>query len=88
MKTPILGLLALLLSPLPCYALDLPEPSPQDSNIQHTHYNPNDVVSITAYPGMATHLVLSAFETIEDVYTGFSEGWEFKNKGNHLFLKE
>ena len=87
MTIPPLGLLALLLSPLPCYALDLPKPSPLDSNIQHSHYDADDVVSITAYPGMATHLVLSPSEKIEEVYSGFSDGWEFETTANHLFLK-
>lgn len=82
-----LGVSALLLFPLHSYAIDIPDRSPLDTNIQTTAYSADDVVLITAYPGKASHIVLSKSETIEDVFSGFSEGWEFKTVKNNLFLK-
>ena len=71
----------------PVMALDIPRHSPLDTNIQYTYYQNNNVVAITAFIGMATHIVFDAGETIEQVRTGFSDGWETDPIGNHLFLK-
>ncbi|MGL4928133.1 MAG: P-type conjugative transfer protein VirB9 [Plesiomonas shigelloides] len=81
----IVGLLAL--QSASALALDIPAYSPRDTNIQHTQYRADDVVAITAGVGMATHIIFSPGETIEQVKTGFSEGWETESVGNHLFLK-
>jgi P-type conjugative transfer protein VirB9 len=72
---------------LPALALDVPEHSRRDSNIQATDYRNNDVVEITAYIGMSTHIVFSPDEEIQYVFTGFDSGWQTTPKGNHLFLK-
>lgn len=81
--------IALLLSAycIPSYALDIPRHSPRDTNIQHTAYANDDVVEITAGIGMATHVIFDKGENIELVKTGFADGWEIENTGNHLFLK-
>ncbi|WP_300178613.1 P-type conjugative transfer protein VirB9 [uncultured Aliivibrio sp.] len=71
----------------PCFALDIPVQSPLDSNIQYSDYQANNVVEITAYIGMATHIVFDKGEKVELVRSGFSEGWEFEQSANHLFLK-
>ncbi len=71
----------------PAFALDIPIQSPLDSNIQYSDYQANNVVEITAYIGMATHIVFAKDEEIELVRSGFSDGWEFEHKNNHLFLK-
>ena len=73
--------------PLPVLALDVPDHSRRDSNIQATDYHHNDVVEITAYIGMSTHIVFSSDEDIQYVFTGFDSGWQTTPKGNHLFLK-
>lgn len=72
---------------LPALALDIPTQSPRDTNIQYTQYREDDVVSITAETGMATHIIFNPNERIEQVITGFSDGWETLTKGHHLFLK-
>ncbi|WP_283392633.1 P-type conjugative transfer protein VirB9 [Photobacterium phosphoreum] len=79
--------LCLIAMTTPVMALDIPRHSPLDTNIQYTHYQNNNVVAITAFIGMATHIVFDAGETIEQVRTGFSDGWETDPVGNHLFLK-
>ena len=71
----------------PCFALDIPTQSPLDSNIQYSEYQANNVVEITAYIGMATHIVFDKEEKVDLVRSGFSEGWEFEQSANHLFLK-
>ena len=71
----------------PCFALDIPVQSPLDSNIQYSDYQANNVVEITAHIGMATHIVFDKDEKVELVRSGFSEGWEFEQSANHLFLK-
>ena len=71
----------------PCFALDIPTQSPLDSNIQYSEYQANNVVEITAYIGMATHIVFDKDEVIQYEHSGFSEGWEFEQSANHLFLK-
>jgi type IV secretion system protein VirB9 len=71
----------------PCFALDIPTQSPLDSNIQYSDYQANNVVEITAYIGMATHIVFDKDEVIQYEHSGFSEGWEFVKQKNHLFIK-
>ncbi|AAW88283.1 channel protein VirB9 (plasmid) [Aliivibrio fischeri ES114] len=71
----------------PCFALNIPVQSPLDSNIQYSTYQANNVVEVTAYIGMASHIVFDKSEKIELVQSGFSEGWEFIKNGNHLFIK-
>ena len=71
----------------PCFALDIPVQSTLDSNIEYSDYQANNVVEITAYIGMATHIVFDKGEKVELVRSGFSEGWEFEQSANHLFLK-
>ncbi|MGF1903518.1 P-type conjugative transfer protein VirB9 [Aliivibrio salmonicida] len=76
-----------LFSLTPCFALDIPTHSPHDSNIQYSDYQDDNVVEITAFIGMATHVVFDKGESVELVRSGFSEGWEFEQSANHLFLK-
>ncbi|WP_045394968.1 P-type conjugative transfer protein VirB9 [Vibrio rotiferianus] len=77
----------LYLVTLPTLALDIPHKSRRNSNIQSTEYHSDDVVAITAYVGMSTHIVLSPDEKIELVFPGFADGWETTPKGHHLFIK-
>ena len=75
---------------LPCFpalALDIPAHSPRDTHIQYTQYRADDVVAITAGIGMATHIIFNPDEEIEQVKTGFADGWETESVGHHLFLK-
>lgn len=79
--------LYLSLAALPTLALDIPDTSRRDSNIQSTDYHHDDVVAITAYIGMSTHIVFGDDEEIKHVFSGFADGWETTPKGNHLFIK-
>lgn len=77
----------LMLATLPALALDIPDQSPLDSNIQSTNYQDDNVVNITAFIGISTHIVFSPSEEIEYVFSGFSDGWEATPKGNNLFIR-
>ena len=77
----------LLGAALPALALDIPDASRLDSNIQSTDYSYDNVVAITAFIGMSTHIVFGPDEKIEQVFTGFADGWETTPKGHHLFIK-
>jgi|WetSurMetagenome_2_1015567.scaffolds.fasta_scaffold01805_3 type IV secretion system protein VirB9 len=62
-----------------------------DPRIKHVVYDPNQVVRIDAYPGIATHIVFARGETVIDHGTGFSKAWELAPNGQggsgHYFLK-
>lgn len=68
-------------------ALDLPKGSTFDSRIQHVAYNEEDVVEINGYPGIATQITFADGEEVLDIASGFSQGWEFANRRNNLYLK-
>lgn len=68
-------------------ALEAPTGSKFDARIQRVHYNEHDVVEINAYPGIATQIMFAPEEEVLDIASGFSEGWEFVNRRNHLYLK-
>jgi type IV secretion system protein VirB9 len=63
----------------------------RDPRIKHVIYNPNQVVRIDAFPGIATHIVFAKGETVIDHGTGFSKAWELVPNGQggsgHYFLK-
>ena len=68
-------------------AANMPQGSQYDSRIQYVHYNPDDVVTIRALPGLGSRIVFAKQEKILDVASGFSEGWEFFSKNNILYIK-
>lgn len=68
-------------------ALDMPRGSAFDSRIQHVDYNEQDVVEINGYPGIATQIMFAEGEEVLDIASGFSQGWEFANRRNNLYLK-
>ena len=83
----LLLLLSLSFSIPSALALEAPQGSKFDTRIQRINYNENDVVEINAYPGIATQIMFASGEEILDIASGFSEGWEFVNRRNHLYLK-
>lgn len=69
------------------FALELPTPSHADSRIQYVDYKSFDIVKVNAAPAIGSQIVFSNNEEILDVASGFSQGWEFANRGNILFIK-
>ncbi len=85
-KQVLMGTLALSLS-APCVALDTPDFSTFDHNIQHTNYNVQDVVKIVGYTGKVSQIVFGEGETVKEVYSGFDAGWELIKYENNLMIK-
>jgi len=88
MKKQFALLLALGLALAPAaHASDLPQGSRYDGRIQYVNYNPDDVVILRALPGLASRVVFAADEEVLDVASGFTQGWEFNNRANILYIK-
>lgn len=68
-------------------AVELPQSSPYDNRIQHVNYNPADVVVVNTLPGIGTRIVFAPDETVQDIATGFSQGWELSDSHNILYVK-
>jgi P-type conjugative transfer protein VirB9 len=71
----------------PAHALDVPLGSTYDGRVKQIEYNEHDVVAVYSYPGIATQIVFAAGEEVLDKASGFSNGWEFQDRRNLLFVK-
>lgn len=80
-------LLAFALLPMVAMALDEPVKASADSRVRVVNYNEDDVVALYAKRARATHIVFAPGEEILDVASGFTDGWEFKNRRNNLYIK-
>lgn len=69
------------------YAADVPQGSRFDNRIQYVNYNPGDVVIVRAVVGLGARVVFSPDEIILDVASGFTQGWEFNDRRNILYIK-
>jgi len=77
----------LALTPALAMAEDIPVQASVDTRIQVTNYHEDDVVALYVKRGSATQIVFAPGEEILDVASGFTDGWEFKNRRNNLYLK-
>lgn len=68
-------------------AADVPVGSRYDGRIQYVNYNAGDVVIVRALPGLGARIVFAADEEILDVASGFTQGWEFSDRRNILYVK-
>lgn len=81
-------LLAMLLAlSAQAFAEQVPQGAAGDGRIKSVVYDENNVVAIYSYPGIATHIEFAPGESILDIASGFSDGWEFKDARNNLYLK-
>jgi len=69
------------------HAADVPQGSKFDNRIQYVNYNAGDVVVIRAVAGIGSRIVFAPNETILDVASGFTQGWEFSDRRNILYIK-
>ncbi|WEF31462.1 P-type conjugative transfer protein VirB9 [Pseudoduganella chitinolytica] len=58
-----------------------------DSRVRVVDYNPADVVRLSTFYGVSTHVQFADKETIKDVAVGDVEAWEIIPRGTHLFIK-
>jgi type IV secretion system protein VirB9 len=78
---------AALLAASPALALDVPNPSSSDSRVRSVNYNEWDVVRVVGTVRTAVQIVFDQSEEILDVGGGDTVAWEFKPRGNILYLK-
>lgn len=79
--------IALALHSTATIAVDIPQSSMFDNRIQHVNYNAGDVVVVRTVPGLSTRVVFSPDETILDIASGFTQGWNFMDRQNVLYIK-
>lgn len=78
---------ALLLLPLIATAEITPTPGASDPRVRVVAYSPHNVVKVTAFYGVSTHIQFSSSETIKDVAIGDELAWDVSPRGNNLYLK-
>lgn len=71
----------------PALALDQPEGSARDERIKIVSYDESDVVGVDVSLTSATQITFGAGEEVLEIASGFSQGWEFVNRRNQLYLK-
>lgn len=65
----------------------IPNKSLFDSRVRIIDYNRLDVVKLSTFYGVSTHVEFGAGETIKDVAIGDDQAWNIVPRGNHLFIK-
>lgn len=78
---------AILALPLVVHAEVTPSPGSSDPRVRVVNYSPNNVVKVTAFYGVSTHVQFSASETIKDVAIGDELAWDVSPRGNNLYIK-
>jgi len=86
-KLPVFSCLLFLLLASPAIPASTPHGSHFDSRIQYIDYNDGDVVVIRSEPGYGTRVVFAPGEHIQNVATGFLQGWQLVWKDNQLYIK-
>lgn len=81
----------LLLIALFVPALAMAELTPKqgdfDPRVRVVDYNPQNVVKLSTFYGVSTHIQFGDDEKITDVAVGDDQAWTVKERGNHLFIK-
>ena len=80
-------LLVMVLLPVLANAEIVPEKSPYDSRMRVIAYNRMDVVKLSTFYGVSTHVEFGENELIRDVAIGDDQAWSIVPRGNHLFIK-
>lgn len=65
----------------------IPNKSPYDSRVRVIDYNRMDVVKLSTFYGVSTHVQFADDEIIKDVAVGDDQAWNIVPRGNHLFIK-
>lgn len=76
-----------MLTPCLCVAETVPSRSPYDSRVRVIDYNRMDVVKLSTFYGVSTHVQFADDESIKDVAVGDDQAWNIVPRGNHLFIK-
>ena len=87
MKRSFLALCLFTAFSLNASAIETPKSSRYDSRMQHVNYNANDVVEIRTKDDFVTSVLFADDETVSDISTGFSQGWDVQSNQNRLYIK-
>lgn len=81
-------LLAAMLSTTAAYAEISPERGSYDARVRVVDYNSQNVVRLTTFYGVSTHIQFGDGEKIVDIASGDDSAWKLvPRSGNHLFIK-
>ena len=80
-------ILASLLIPLVGMAEVTPQKGKADPRVRIVKYNPHNVVRLTTFYGVSTHVQFASDETIRNVAVGDDQAWQIVPQANHLFIK-
>lgn len=73
--------------PLVSYAEITPLGGKYDPRVRVIEYNPTNVVRVSTFYGVSTHVQFSDEENITDIAVGDDQAWNIVPRGNHLFVK-
>jgi type IV secretion system protein VirB9 len=76
-----------LMLPLLALAEITPPKGTYDPRVRIIDYNPQNVVKLSTFYGVSTHVQFDESETIKDIAVGDDQAWLVKPRGNHLFIK-
>lgn len=79
--------LIVLLVPTLALAELTPHKGEYDPRVRVVDYNPLNVVKLSTFYGVSTHVQFADGETIKDVAVGDDQAWNVAPRGNHLFIK-
>lgn len=80
-------LLIALLVPTLALAELTPHKGEFDPRVRVVDYNPMNVIKLSTFYGVSTHVQFAETETIKDVAVGDDQAWKVVPRGNHLFIK-
>jgi len=80
-------LVMVLLLPTLAVAELTPTKGKLDARVRVVDYNPWNVIKLSTFYGVSTHVQFAEGETIKDVAVGDDQAWKVVPRGNHLFIK-
>jgi type IV secretion system protein VirB9 len=80
-------LLIALLVPALAMAEITPKKGAFDPRVRVVEYNPLNVVRLSTFYGVSTHIQFADDEVIKDVAIGDDQAWKVIDRRNHLFIK-
>lgn len=69
------------------FAIDIPNSSIYDKRVVFSNFNNDDVFQIYGKNGYTTVVQFAPDEVILDMASGFSDGWDFQDRRNFVFIK-
>ncbi|RBQ32266.1 P-type conjugative transfer protein VirB9 [Arcobacter sp. FW59] len=76
-----------LLSVITLFGIEVPKGTIFDKRVVYTDFNKDDVFQIYAKNGYTTVIQFAQDEIILDMASGFSQGWDFQDRRNYIFIK-